>query len=79
MRAGGALIALRKTALGTILVDARGRTLYLFEKDRQRVSMCDSACKEYWPPLASDGIARAGKGSTRRCWDWRDRATARSR
>jgi predicted lipoprotein with Yx(FWY)xxD motif len=24
--------------------------------------MCDSACKEYWPPLASHGTPRAGKG-----------------
>jgi predicted lipoprotein with Yx(FWY)xxD motif len=38
-----ALIALRKTALGTILVDLRGRTLYVFDKDRMNASMCDSA------------------------------------
>ena len=31
--ATGAGVALRKTTLGTILVDSRGRTLYLFEKD----------------------------------------------
>jgi predicted lipoprotein with Yx(FWY)xxD motif len=40
----GAVVALRKTTLGTVLVDARGRTLYLFEKDRGRVSACTSAC-----------------------------------
>jgi predicted lipoprotein with Yx(FWY)xxD motif len=60
--ATGALVALRKTPLGTILVDARGRTLYLFEKDRNGVSMCTSACAKYWPPLTSDGSPRAGKG-----------------
>jgi len=57
-----ALVSLRKTALGSILVDARGRTLYLFEKDRNGVSMCNSACAKYWPPLTSDGTPRAGKG-----------------
>jgi predicted lipoprotein with Yx(FWY)xxD motif len=57
-----ALVALRKTALGTILVDARGRTLYLFEKDRNGVSMCTGACAKYWPPLTSHGTPRAGKG-----------------
>ena len=31
----GALVALGKTALGSVLVDARGRTLYLFDKDKQ--------------------------------------------
>jgi predicted lipoprotein with Yx(FWY)xxD motif len=61
-RATGALVALRKTALGRILVDARGRTLYLFEKDRNGVSMCNSTCAKYWPPLTSQGIPRAGKG-----------------
>ena len=56
-----ALVALRTTALGTILVDARGRTLYLFEKDRAGVSMCTSACAKYWPPLMSHTTRRAGK------------------
>jgi predicted lipoprotein with Yx(FWY)xxD motif len=58
----GALVTLRKTGLGTILVDRRGRTLYLFEKDRNGVSMCNSACAKYWPPLTSHGTPRAGKG-----------------
>jgi predicted lipoprotein with Yx(FWY)xxD motif len=56
------LVALRKTGLGTILVDARGRTLYLFEKDRNGMSMCDSACAKFWPRATSHGAPRAGKG-----------------
>jgi predicted lipoprotein with Yx(FWY)xxD motif len=59
---GGALVSVRKTALGSILVDARGRTLYLFEKDRNGLSMCSSSCTAYWPPLASQGAPRAGSG-----------------
>jgi predicted lipoprotein with Yx(FWY)xxD motif len=55
-------VALRKTGLGTILVDRRGRTLYLFEKDRNGMSMCNSGCAKYWPPLTSRGTPRAGKG-----------------
>jgi predicted lipoprotein with Yx(FWY)xxD motif len=58
----GALVALRKTALGAILVDGRGRTLYLFEKDRNGSSACDSACAKFWPPLTSQATPRAGKG-----------------
>jgi predicted lipoprotein with Yx(FWY)xxD motif len=57
-----ARVALRKTGLGTILVDARGRTLYLFEKDRNRVSTCNSACAKFWPRLTSHRTPRAGKG-----------------
>jgi predicted lipoprotein with Yx(FWY)xxD motif len=57
-----ALVALRKTGLGSVLVDSRGRTLYLFEKDSNGVSMCNSACAKFWPRLTSDGSPRAGKG-----------------
>ena len=60
--ATGTRVALRKTALGAILVDARGRTLYLFEKDRNGMSRCNTACVSYWPPLTSHGTAHAGKG-----------------
>jgi len=60
--AKGALVALRTTALGKVLVDARGRTLYVFEKDRHGKSACYGACAAYWPPLFSAAKPRAGKG-----------------
>jgi predicted lipoprotein with Yx(FWY)xxD motif len=58
----GAFVALRKTPLGSVLVDARGRTLYVFEKDRNGKSACDTACASYWPPLISGEKPRAGTG-----------------
>src|SRR4029077_2312170 len=58
----GTLVALGKTALGTVLVDARGRTLYLFEKDKRGKSACYGACATYWPPLLSPAKARPGSG-----------------
>jgi predicted lipoprotein with Yx(FWY)xxD motif len=58
----GTLVALGKTALGKVLVDARGRTLYLFEKDKRGVSACFGACATYWPPLLSPAKARPGSG-----------------
>jgi predicted lipoprotein with Yx(FWY)xxD motif len=58
----GALVALRKTPIGSVLVDARGRTLYLFEKDRHGRSACYGACAAYWPPLYSAATPRAGRG-----------------
>jgi predicted lipoprotein with Yx(FWY)xxD motif len=61
-RAHTGTVALGNTALGTILVDARGRTLYLFEKDRNGVSTCDATCRTYWPALTSRGAPRAGRG-----------------
>jgi len=61
-RSGSTAVDLRKTALGSILVDARGRSLYLFEADRKGASMCNTQCASYWPPLTTRTAAHAGKG-----------------
>lgn len=53
-----------RTKLGRIVVDARGRTLYLFEKDKGAMSSCDGACAGVWPPLTTGGKATAGPGVT---------------
>jgi predicted lipoprotein with Yx(FWY)xxD motif len=58
----GALVALGKTAVGKVLVDARGRTLYLFEKDKRGRSACYGTCAAYWPPLVSSAKPRAARG-----------------
>ena len=57
-----AVVSLRKTSLSTILVDPRGRTLYLFEKDRKGKSACTTACLSYWPAFTSRTVPRAGTG-----------------
>lgn len=59
---GGSLVKLRKTALGRILVDARGHTLYLFEADKGRTSVCYGKCAKFWPPLTTKDAPRAGAG-----------------
>ena len=51
------------SSLGRILVDARGRTLYLFAKDRNGKSACSGACAGYWPPLIASGKPQAGAGA----------------
>jgi predicted lipoprotein with Yx(FWY)xxD motif len=51
--------------LGRILVDSRGHTLYLFEKDRRGMSACSGLCTTYWPPLLTNGKSIAGKGVKR--------------
>jgi predicted lipoprotein with Yx(FWY)xxD motif len=43
------------TSLGNILVDAGGRTLYLFENDTATKSACSGACAVAWPPLRALG------------------------
>jgi predicted lipoprotein with Yx(FWY)xxD motif len=55
-------IAVRNTQLGPTLVDSRGRTLYLFEKDKTMASTCNGACASIWPPLTTKGKPQAGTG-----------------
>jgi predicted lipoprotein with Yx(FWY)xxD motif len=57
-----AKVGTRHTSLGTVLVDARGRTLYLFEKDKTKKSTCSGACAANWPPLTTSGTPKASGG-----------------
>jgi predicted lipoprotein with Yx(FWY)xxD motif len=49
--ATGAAVSAQSTALGAILVDGRGRTVYVFANDQANVSSCDAACAANWPPV----------------------------
>jgi predicted lipoprotein with Yx(FWY)xxD motif len=57
-----ATLSLRKTNLGPILVNPRGRTLYLFARDKNGKSTCSGSCATFWPPLLSRGKPTAGRG-----------------
>jgi predicted lipoprotein with Yx(FWY)xxD motif len=50
-------------ALGKMLVDAKGRTLYLFGRDTSTRSTCTGACLTYWIPLVAKGKPRVGTGA----------------
>ena len=58
-----ATVSVRKTKLGRVLVDAQGRTLYLFLKDKRNKSECAGACATGWPPLLTRGKPKASHGS----------------
>ena len=49
-------------ALGKILVDSQGRTLYLFQADHGTKSACSGPCAAAWPPLRATGKPVAGSG-----------------
>jgi predicted lipoprotein with Yx(FWY)xxD motif len=49
--------------LGKILVDSKGRTVYLFEKDTGPMSTCFGACASAWPPVTVTGMPSAGTGA----------------
>jgi predicted lipoprotein with Yx(FWY)xxD motif len=57
-----AKVELVNTKLGKVLADGRGRTLYLFEKDKGSGSACAGMCAQAWPPLTTTGKPRAGAG-----------------
>jgi predicted lipoprotein with Yx(FWY)xxD motif len=56
-------VAAANSNLGRILVDGRGRTLYLFAKDRNGKSACSGSCAVYWPPLIASGKPKAAAGA----------------
>jgi len=57
-----ATVRTRTTGLGRILVDSRGRTLYLFKKDSGKKSACFGACANAWPPLRASAKPTVGTG-----------------
>jgi predicted lipoprotein with Yx(FWY)xxD motif len=63
--AAGARVSIGRAAgVGKVLVDGKGRTLYLFEKDKKGSgkSTCSGACAKAWPPLVTKGKPVAGAG-----------------
>src|SRR4051812_2976180 len=58
-----ATVGVTSTSLGNILVDAQGRTLYLFQKDTGTTSTCTGACATFWPPLIAPGAPTTGSGA----------------
>jgi predicted lipoprotein with Yx(FWY)xxD motif len=60
--AANSAIGIRSTPLGSILVDAKGRTLYLFEADKTNVSNCTGPCLSIWPALTPNGKPKADAG-----------------
>jgi predicted lipoprotein with Yx(FWY)xxD motif len=60
----GTTIAAGASSLGKLLIDGRGRTLYLFEADTGMSSTCYGACASYWPPVLTSGAPMAGSGAS---------------
>ncbi len=47
------------TSKGKAFVDAKGMTLYTFDKDSDGKSVCNGPCTANWPPLATAADAKA--------------------
>ncbi len=48
--------------VGSVLVNAQGRTLYLFTPDKQSTPTCSGACASAWPALVVTGSPTPGTG-----------------
>jgi len=58
-----ATIALATHALGEIIVDAEGKTLYAFTPDSAGESTCYDDCATAWPPLIATDAAAISAGT----------------
>jgi predicted lipoprotein with Yx(FWY)xxD motif len=63
----GVTVKTAHSSLGTHLVDSKGITLYLFQKDKHSSkSHCYGNCAKDWPPLLTNGAPKAaGKAKGR--------------
>ncbi len=48
--------------LGKILVDSKGDTVYMFQKDTGTKSTCTGACATAWPPVRATGTPTVADG-----------------
>jgi predicted lipoprotein with Yx(FWY)xxD motif len=77
----GALVKVGSSNLGRVLVDAHGKTLYIWAHDKGTKSTCNGDCAEYWPPLltrgkpVAAGAAKASLLGTSRRGDGRTQVT----
>ena len=53
----------QNNTLGRLLVDGKGRTLYLFENDMGTTTACTGQCVSYWPAFMASSKARVGAGA----------------
>jgi predicted lipoprotein with Yx(FWY)xxD motif len=60
--AGPATVKTARTSIGTVLVDADGKTLYLFANDQGTTSAVPANILQAWPPLTVTGSPVGGGG-----------------
>jgi len=72
--------AMAPTAKNGMFVDAKGMTLYTFDKDTAGKSACNGPCAKNWPPLlVADGAKASGDRRLATATSMFFRAKARAR
>lgn len=59
---GEKIAVVTNAKLGSILVDDKGMTVYLWVADNGKESTCYTSCATAWPPVLTDGAPQAGTG-----------------
>jgi predicted lipoprotein with Yx(FWY)xxD motif len=74
------MLKIADTAKGKTFVDAKGMTLYTFDKDSGGKSMCNGPCAENWPALLAADDAKASGDMTivvrddgKKMWAYKDK------
>ena len=63
--AKGTGITVANSQFGTMLFNAKGQAIYVFQSDRPGESTCYGRCAAIWPPVVTKGKPRALKGVRR--------------
>jgi predicted lipoprotein with Yx(FWY)xxD motif len=58
-----AAIHVGSSKLGSILVNSKGKTLYVWAHDKGSKSTCSGMCAKYWPPVVTSGKPKAIGGA----------------
>jgi predicted lipoprotein with Yx(FWY)xxD motif len=60
----GTKIVAADSHVGTILLDATGQAIYIFDVERTNQPRCYDACANAWPPVLTNSVPQAGQGAT---------------
>ncbi len=59
-KSGGTTVGIKRVgSAGTVLVDARGKALYMSDQERRGMVLCTGACLSFWQPLTVSGTPKA--------------------
>jgi predicted lipoprotein with Yx(FWY)xxD motif len=74
-------VKIGETSKGKTLIDAKGMTLYTFDKDADGKSACNGPCAANWPPVAAaaddkgaDGFSVIKRDDGSRQWAYKGKA-----
>ena len=59
----GTVIKAAISQFGMMLFDGTGQAIYLFDKEQTTKPECYGACAEAWPPVFTEGVPTASKGT----------------